>query len=153
VSAEDRNVDEDPAAAEVAFQVWGVKPIAPALLGVLCAGFLLWLVLATSPEDKLVAGAGVCLSAIAAALLLTMRQRLTAYRDAFAVRGPFGAREVHWATVTAISAPTRRRRGLASTSLEIELDDDGLLVFSRTELGTDPTDVAAALRRWWRAAR
>jgi len=145
------NLEDEPAAEVATSQVWGVRPIVPALVGVLCAGFLLWLLIAASPEDKLVAGAGVCLSAIAAALLVTMRQRLSAYPDALVVRGPFGANEVQWARVTAISAPTRRRRGLASTSLEIEYDDDSLLVFSRTELGTDPADVAAALRTWWRA--
>jgi hypothetical protein len=135
-----------------ASQMWGVRPLVPAVAGVLCVAFLAWLFIATAPEDRLVAGAGVCLSAIAAALLVTMRHRLTAYSDAFVIRGPAGAREITWDRVVAISAPARRRRGLASTSVEIELDDDGLILFNKTELGTDPTDVAAALHRWWKSA-
>ena len=135
-----------------ASQVWGVKPLVPAVAGVLCVAFLAWLFIATAPEDRLVAGAGVCLSAIAAGVLVTMRQRLTAYPDAFVIRGPVGSREVIWNRVVAISAPARRRRGLASTSVEIELDDDALILFNRTELGTDPTEVATALRRWWKAS-
>ena len=133
-------------------QVWGVRTLVPAVAGLLCAAFALWLLIATAPEDRLVAGAGVCVSAIAAGLLVTMRQRLTAYADRFVVRGPIGAREIGWNQVVAISAPIRRRRGLASTSVEIDLDDDDLIVFGKTELGADPSDVAAALRIRWRAA-
>jgi hypothetical protein len=134
-----------------ASQEWGVRPVVPAVAGVLCLAFLIWLFIATAPEDRLVAGAGVCLSAIAAAVLVTMRHRLTAYSDAFVIRGPTGAREVSWDKVVGVSAPARRRRGLASTSVEIELDDDTLILFNRTELGADPTEVSMALRRWWKA--
>ena len=47
---------------------------------------------------------------------------------------------------------TRRgtsRLGLASTTIEIDLVDDDLLVFGRTDLGADPADVLAALRGWF----
>src|ERR1700712_1872744 len=132
--------------------MWGVRPAVPAVAGVLCAAFLAWLFIATAPKDRLVAGAGVWLTAMPAGVLVTMRHRLTAYADAFVIRGPAGAREVTWDRVVAISAPARRRRGLASTSVEIELDDDALLLFNRTELGTDPTEVATALRQWWKAS-
>lgn len=131
-------------------RTWGVRPLVPAVAGLLCAAFAIWVVIAGSPEDRLVAGAGVCLTAISAALLLTMRQRLTAGPDGLTVRGPAGARAIAWHQIAAISAPSRRRRGLASTSLELDLDDDGLLVLGKTELGTDPVDVAAQLRQWWR---
>ena len=133
-------------------RVWGVRAAVPACAGLLCAGFAIWLLLATAPEDRLVAGAGVCFSAIAVGLLITMRQRLTADGAGFVVRGPFSARVVGWDQVARISAPSRRRRGLASTSLEVDLDDDGLIVLGKTELGADPTDVAAELRTRWRSA-
>ncbi len=131
-------------------RTWGVRPLVPAVTGLLCALFAIWVVIAGSPEDRLVAGAGVCVTAIAAALLLTMRERLTAGPEGITVRGPAGSRAIRWDEIAAISAPSRRRRGLASTSLELDLDDDGLVVLGKTELGTDPVDVAAELRQWWR---
>ena len=143
--------DESPGHARG--QTWGVRPLLPAAVAVLSAVFLIWLFVASAPEDRLVAGACVCLSAIAAALLVTMRHRLTAYPDAFVIRGPAGSREVTWDRVVSISAPQRRRRGLSSTSVEIELDDEALILFNRTELGTDPAEVATALHGWWAGSK
>lgn len=135
---------------DAARQRWGVRPAVPVVTGVLTVAFLGWLFLAAAgPEDRLVAGAGAVLGALATALLLSMRDRLVAGPAGFTVRGPAGAREVAWSQVAAISSPTRRRRGLASTSVELDLDDDGLIVLGRTELGADPVDVADELRRWW----
>lgn len=134
-------------------QVWGVRSLVPAVGAVLCLAFAGWLLLAGSPEDRLVAGAGVCVSAIASAVLVTMRQRLIADDDGLTLRGPIGTRHVRWHQVVAINAPTRRRRGLASTSVELDLDDDGLIVLGKTELGADPLDVAHDLRRWWTGSR
>jgi hypothetical protein len=134
-------------------RTWGVRPLVPAAAGLVCVLSLILVVIAGSPEDRLVAGVGVFVTAIAAALLLTMRQRLTAGPEGLIVRGPAGSRAIRWEQIAAISAPSRRRRGLASTSLELDLDDDGLVVFGRTELGADPMVVAQELRRWWRPAR
>lgn len=131
-------------------RTWGVRPLVPAVAGLLCAVFAIWVVIAGSPEDRLVAGASVCVTAIAAALLLTMRHRLTAGPEGLTIRGPAGSRAIRWDQIAAISTPSRRRRGLASTSLELDLDDDGLVVLGRTELGSDPTGVAHELRQWWR---
>lgn len=132
---------------------WGVRPLVPAGFGLLCAGFAIWVAIAGSPEDRLVAGAGVCVTAIAAALLLTMRERLTATSEGLAIRGPAGARILPWSQIRSISAPSRRRRRLTSTSLEIELDDDQLVILGKTELGADPADVAVSLTQWWPAGR
>ncbi len=122
----------------------------PAAAGLLCAVFAIWVVIAGSPEDRLVAGAGVFVTAIAAGLLLTMRARLTAGPECLTVRGPAGSRAIRWDEIAAISAPSRRRRGLASTSLELDLADDGLVILGKTELGADPVEVAQELREWWR---
>lgn len=130
-------------------QRWGVRPAVPIVTGVLAIAFLGWLLVASAAEDRLVAGAGAGLSAVATAVLLSMRVRLIAGPAGFTVRGPVGAREVAWTQVAAISAPSRRRRGLASTSVELDLDDEGLIVLGKTELGADPVDVAEELRRWW----
>jgi hypothetical protein len=139
--------------SDTAPHVWGVRPALPAALAGLAVAFLIWLLFAGTPGDRLVAGAGVFLAAISAALLTTMRRRLTADSAGFAVRGPAGVRQVRWDRVVAIAAPTRRRRGIASTSLELDLDDDGLIVLGRTELGADPSDVAQELRTLWLGTR
>jgi hypothetical protein len=131
-------------------QRWGVRPAVPVITGVLTVAFGGWLLFASAgPEDRLVASTGAVLSLLATVLLLSMRVRLVAGPAGFTLRGPAGARQVSWSQVAAISAPTRRRRGLASTSVELDLDDDGLIVLGRTELGADPVDVAEELRRWW----
>jgi hypothetical protein len=117
--------------------------------GVLAVAFLGWLLLSSTAEDRLVAATGAGLGVLATVMLLTMRVRLVAGPSGFTVRGPGGARHVAWSQVAAISAPTRRRRGLASTSVELDLDDDGLIVLGKTELGADPVEVAEDLRRWW----
>ncbi len=130
-------------------QRWGIRPAVPAVAGVLAVAFFGWLLVTSGAEDRLVAGAGVALSTVATAVLLSMRVRLRAGPAGFTVRGPAGNRQVAWSQVAAISAPTRRRRGLASTSVELDLDDDGLIVLGKTELGADPVDVAEELRRWW----
>jgi hypothetical protein len=31
----------------------------------------------------------------------------------------------------------------------VDLHDDDLLIFGRTELGTDPAELLPELRRWW----
>lgn len=129
---------------------WGVRPALPVALAGLAVALLGWLLIADTPADRVVAGVGVLLAAISAALLTTMRRRLTADSAGFAVRGPAGVRQLRWDQVVAIAAPSRRRRGIASTSLELDLDDDGLIVLGRTELGTDPSDVAEELRALWR---
>jgi len=78
-----------------------------------------------------------------------MRHRLTAGPAGLIIQGPVAARTISWQQVRAITAPTRQRRGLASTSLEIDLDDDGLILLGKTELGCDPIEVAEQLRQWW----
>ncbi|GGM00109.1 PH domain-containing protein [Nakamurella endophytica] len=111
-----------------------------------------WAVLARSGEDRVVAAAAAVLVAVAVGCGLAARRRLTADDDGFTLRGPGGARRFEWRHVVAVQSPTRRRLGLSSTSVEIDLDDDGLILLSRTELGADPGTVAAALRRRWLAA-
>nr|WP_275889570.1 PH domain-containing protein [Nakamurella flavida] len=61
------------------------------------------------------------------------------------IRGVGGGRTVRWAEIVRVSAPSRRRMGIASTTLELELVDDELLLFGRLDLGTDPERVAAAI--------
>lgn len=131
-------------------RVWGVRPLMPAVAGGLSAAFAIWLLIADSRQDRLVAAAAAFLMAVTAALLYTMRHRLTVDPAGLTVRGPTGSRHLRWDQVVAIDAPTRRRRGHACTSVELDLENDGLIVLSKTELGADPGDVAGELRRFWR---
>ena len=128
---------------------WGVPPAIPLATGSVGLAFVGWFLFAGAAEDRLVAAVGAVLCAVATAALLTMRVRLVAGPTGFMLRGPTGTRIFSWKQVSAISAPTRRRRGLASTAVELDLDDDGLILLGRTELGADPVDVAEELRRWW----
>ncbi|MFG1711224.1 PH domain-containing protein [Nonomuraea sp. M3C6] len=62
------------------------------------------------------------------------------------VHGFAGRRHVPWAAIWDIKVDVRRRWGLRSEMLEIDTGDN-LHLFSPHELGTSPTEVAAALRR------
>ncbi|MEV5888688.1 PH domain-containing protein [Nonomuraea fuscirosea] len=62
------------------------------------------------------------------------------------VHGFAGRRHVPWESIWDVKVDVRRRWGLRSEMLEIDTGDY-LHVFSPQELGTSPTEVAAALRR------
>jgi hypothetical protein len=53
---------------------------------------------------------------------------------------------VPWSQVRGLAAARSQRLGIATTTIEIDLVDDDLLVFGRTDLGVDPVEVLAALR-------
>ena len=91
-------------------------------------------------------------SALLAGTLLLLalaggRRRLVGGPRGVLVVGLTRARVIPWSTVRRVAAGRNRRLG--SATLEIDLEDDELLLFSRIELGTDPTDVSAALSRWF----
>ena len=48
-----------------------------------------------------------------------------------------------------LSLGANRRLGAASATIEVDLHDEDLLIFGRTELGADPADVLPELHRWW----
>ncbi|MFC4009595.1 PH domain-containing protein [Nonomuraea purpurea] len=62
------------------------------------------------------------------------------------VQGFAGRRHVPWEAIWDVKVEIRRRWGLRSEMLEIDTGDY-LHIFSPHELGTSPTEVAAALRR------
>jgi hypothetical protein len=129
----------------VTYGVPTVLPIATGVLAVL-AGVLG--VLSTDRENRVVAIAVCVLLLLITGVAVTMRRRLTVDAWGLLLRGPFGGRRVAWDRVVSMSAPTRRRRGMNSISLEIELSGDELLILSRTELGRSPQDVLPVLRQW-----
>jgi hypothetical protein len=118
------------------------------LLAVGCAAVVAvvaWvLLLATDPMDRVV---GVVIAAIvAAATVWAWRRRLLGGPRGLLIGGVGGARLVPWSQVRGLDAARSQRLGIASTTIEIDLMDDDLLVFGRTDLGADPIEVLAALR-------
>lgn len=118
------------------------------LLVVGCAaviGVLGWvLLLAVNPMDRVV---GVVIAVIlGAATAWAWRRRLVGGPRGLLIGGFGGARLVPWSQVRGLDAARSQRLGIASTTIEIDLVDDDLLVFGRIDLGADPVDVLAALR-------
>ncbi len=124
---------------------WGPRPATFAAISALAAAGGLWFIVAGSTEDRLVAGAVSIAGLISAALLLRIRTRLTASLDGLRVGTVAGVVTLAWHQVRGIEVVTRRRWGTSSQLLEVDLDDDGLLIFGRFDLGTDPAEVAAAI--------
>ncbi len=128
---------------------WGVRPAFPLAGLVLAVALTAWAFLAAQPEDRLVAGAGAAILFLAAVSLWALRRRFTIDANGFVLRGVFSFRAVGWSQVVAVSAPDRRRRGMTSTSLEIDLEDECLVLLSRVELGQDPGEVARVVAATW----
>ncbi|AZI56923.1 PH domain-containing protein [Nakamurella antarctica] len=131
--------------------IWGPQTVLLVAGGALTAGAIVWSLLAVNSVDKLVTGAAVLIFALMTGVGLMMRQRLTVSASGLVIGTALGRVTVTWAQVAAISTPQRSRLGVSSRTLEIDLDDDGLLVFGKVDLGADPTEVAAALLSLWAA--
>lgn len=112
------------------------------LLGALAIGGALLL---REPLDRVVAGlAGLVLVGLAVA---GRRRRLVGGPRGLLITGLGGDRLVPWSAVRGIECGRTKRLG--STTLEIDLVDDELVLFGRIELGADPSDVAAELAGWF----
>lgn len=103
-------------------------------------------VVAAEPTDRLVLLAVAATLLALAAVGLRIGHRLTVGPQGVVVRGVTGSRTLPWADIVRVTAPSRRRMGLASTTLEIEVAEDELLLFGRLDLGTDPERVTAVLQ-------
>ena len=109
-------------------------------------GALAWAVLAVQPLDRLVAGFVAIVLAVVS--VVGRRRRLVAGPRGLLVSGLRGTRIVPWSQVRGLAAATSSRLGLSTTTIEIDLVDDDLLVFGRTDLGADPAEVLAVLSGW-----
>jgi hypothetical protein len=109
------------------------------VLGAVAAlGALTWAVLAIQPLDRLVAGfVAIVLAGVS-----------VAGPRGLLVSGLRGTRIVPWSQVRGLAAATSSRLGLSTTTIEVDLVDDDLLVFGRTDLGADPAEVLAVLTGW-----
>jgi len=112
------------------------------------AAALAWVFLASAPLDRLVAGA-IALT-LAGLTLLGLRRRLVAGPRGLLISGIGGTRIVPWSQVRGLDARTSQRFGVLSTTMEIDMVDDDLVIFGFTDLGADPAEVLEAIRRWYR---
>jgi hypothetical protein len=99
---------------------------------------------------RVLVGAGALLVLGLALRDVLSRPRLAAGPDGVDVRGLTGGVHLPWARLR-VRVRETRRLGMRSRTLELDTatgpDDDGhLVVLGRRDLGTDPDDVARALR-------
>ena len=100
-------------------------------------GALAALLLTSDPAGRLLFGVAVALllAYIVADLIFSPRLRVS--RAGLVINAPFARARLDWTDVSEIRLETRIRRGLRSTTLEIEFGEQ-LVVFSRRALGTEP---------------
>jgi hypothetical protein len=75
---------------------------------------------------------------------LVFSPRITASRSGIVINAPWTRTTLGWDEIEAVRAETRFRRGLRSTTLEIDAGPL-LAVFSRRALGTEPVQAAALI--------
>lgn len=126
---------------------WGPRPGGFVFGGVMVVAGLVWVIFASGAPDRVV-GAALLLVALSGILVgLRLRDRLRASTTGLVIGTIKGKRTVSWAQVRRVEVVSSKRLGSTNHSLEIDLDNDDLLVFSRIDLGVDPTEVAEALTR------
>lgn len=118
-------------------------------LGVVGLGLAL-AVVAVDTAGRLLVGAAALFLLLLAAKDLVLRPRLAAGPDGVVVRTLGGRSELTWPRLR-VQVRTTRRFGISNRVLELDTatgaDDDGVLVLlGRRDLGTDPEEVARALR-------
>ncbi|WP_353649690.1 PH domain-containing protein [Nakamurella sp. A5-74] len=131
-----------------AASTWGFRPwlaAVGALLIAIGAGLAL---LTSEGRDRIVAGAAAVVGIVLVLVVLRLRHRLVVDRVGMTIRRFVGTDVIPWSEVLDIRSVAHRRMGSRSSLLELDLIDDGFLVFSATELGAPTDDVARRLRAW-----
>jgi hypothetical protein len=114
-----------------------------AAFGALAAAVL---ALTTDPAGRLLFGIGtLCLVSLVLADVL-LRPRLRADGDGLQVRTLAVRRRLPWSAVQRVRVDEHSRYGLMARTLEVDVGD-ALVLLGRRSLGTDPQDVADALRQ------
>jgi hypothetical protein len=122
---------------------------------VLAAAALAATVLGTDPAGRILTALGTVGLVLFALFGTIARPRLLADADGIEIRRLTGRQRWPWRSVR-ISVSTTRRFGRSVSLLELDAqdtddqDDDGhLIVLGWLDLGTEPEEVAAALRAYW----
>jgi Bacterial PH domain len=112
----------------------------------LAAGLaMLGLIASNRPQLVLGLGSAAAVAAYAARDVVA-RQRLRADREGLVtVRGYAGRRRLAWSEIERVRVDTRTRLGASSELLEIDADEE-IFLFSRFDLGVDPSEAVEALQ-------
>jgi len=127
---------------------WGPRPVLIGAGALTATAALIWAVLGSEPLDRVVAGAIAV--TLAGLTVLGLRRRLVAGPRGLLISSIGGTRIVPWSQVRGLDARTSQRFGLLSTTMEIDMVDDDLVIFGRVDLGADPAEVLRELQRWYR---
>ncbi|MBN9608197.1 MAG: PH domain-containing protein [Actinobacteria bacterium] len=153
--------------------VWGPDPRLRWILLTCTVAAVIWRILDSDPENRLVAVVLAVVCAVVVLLLIRMRVRLRADAEGIVVAGPLHSRRIAWADIDTISTPRRGRFGRHAAWLELEIrmdadvstavgddaaigdpgstpsdrPDTELMTFGAFDLGTDPAKVGRALLR------
>ena len=123
---------------------WRPQPLLIAIGVAASLGAAIWVFLASDPEDLIV---GVVIALVLAVLSFAgWRRRVIGGPRGLLICGFGRRRMVPWSQVRSMDNATTRRFGLSSTTIEVDLVDDDLLIFGRTDLGADPEAVLTTLR-------
>lgn len=131
-----------------ASSTWGFRPWLAAVGSLLIAIGAGLAVLTSESRDRIVAGTAAVVGIVVVLVVLRLRHRLVVDRVGMTVRRFVGTDVIPWSEVLDIRSVAHRRMGARSSLLELDLIDDGFLVFSATELGAPTDDVARRLRAW-----
>lgn len=135
-------------------QAWSPAAGLVALAWVLAVAALGWTAFASDPGGRILTGlasVGLLLFALFGTIA---RPRLAATAEGVEIRRLLGRQSWPWRSVR-INVTVTRRFGRKVSMLELEseptnADDDGtLVVLGWLDLGTEPEEVAAALRSYW----
>ncbi|WP_143173916.1 PH domain-containing protein [Streptoalloteichus hindustanus] len=127
---------------------WSPSPGLVALVWLLLAGALLWLLSTEDPAARLLAGVAALALALLAAQGTLGRPRLSADDEGLTTRSLLGRRRYPWSTVRRVRVVRIRRFGRDVPVLEVDVEDgehEHLFVLTRLDLGAEPDDVADAL--------
>ena len=127
---------------------WSVRTTETGLAAAAGVVLLALAAFADAPGRILGVIAGAGLLALAVSDLL-WRPRLAVDAGGLSIRTPGRQVRLPWERVSAVRVDQRRRFGLTSRTLEIDAGDD-LIVLGRRSVGTDPREVAEALRAYRR---
>jgi hypothetical protein len=130
---------------------WSVPPMLVGTAWVLAVAALLYAVFTSDPIGRLVLGVATVAFGAFAAFGSIARPRLAVHADGIEVRRLSGRQRLAWGAVR-ISVSATRRLGRTVSLLELDTEneedpDGGLIVLGWLDLGTEPQQVAAVLRR------
>lgn len=135
-------------------RTWSPRPALVAVTWVLALATLAYTVFSADPIGRLVTGVATIGLGVFAVYGTVARPRLLADAHGVEIRRLSGRQRLPWGTMR-ISVSSTRRFGRSVSLLELDTDNDedpdgGLIVLGWLDLGTEPEQVAAALRAYWR---